>query len=673
MRRAEQTGERDGRRRVVIAGVGPTVENGRYAVKRIEGDALDVWVDLLVDGHDQLAARASLRRRGDATWREAPMLPAGRHRVDRWGASFVVDRAGDWEFSVEAWVDAFETWRHGLERKRAAASLEPLDLRIGEALLRAAATRAGDASPADRAALEALAGRLVDDVTPLPARAALALDPAVAALVARHPDRSLAVCTEATMPVIVERERARFTSWYEFFPRSAGVRGAHGTLRDAAAMLPYVAELGFDVVYLPPVHPIGRTFRKGANNALVAAEGEPGSPWAIGAAEGGHTELHPDLGTLDDFAALVDAARALRIDIALDIAFQASPDHPWVRSHPEWFLRRPDGSFQYAENPPKKYQDVYPFDFECDDWRGLWRALADVFLTWAERGVRVFRVDNPHTKPSPFWQWCLAEVRGRYPDAVFLAEAFTRPLLLQQLAKVGFSQSYTYFTWRTTKREIEAYLGELRAPELAEYLRPSFWPNTPDILPEHLQIGGRAGFALRLVLAATLAASYGIYGPAFELCEAAALPDREEYRDSEKYQLRAWDLAAPHSLRHLIARVNRIRREHPALQRDAGLVFHRCDDDALIVYSKSDAAGDSVLCVVNLDPFHKRAGWVELDAAALGLPPQGAFQVHDLISDGRYLWEGARNYVELDPAATPAHVFAIRRRVRREDNFDYYL
>ncbi|MDP3214109.1 MAG: alpha-amylase family glycosyl hydrolase, partial [Deltaproteobacteria bacterium] len=504
-------------------------------------------------------------------------------------------------------------------------------------------------------------------------RAAAALAPGLASLSAAHPDRALSTRSPRPLPVLVERERARFTSWYEFFPRSLGGGARHGTLRDAAAMLPYVAGLGFDVVYLPPIHPIGRTYRKGPNNSLTAGPGDPGSPWAIGAAEGGHTELHPELGTLEDFAALVARADELGMEIALDVAFQAAPDHPWVSEHPEWFVRRPDGSFQYAENPPKKYQDVYPFDFGCDDWRGLWRALADVFLTWASRGVRVFRVDNPHTKPVPFWRWCLAEVRARYPDAVFLAEAFTRPLMLHELAKVGFSQSYTYFTWRTSKRELEGYLRELRGPELSEYLRPSFWPNTPDILPENLQVGGRASFALRLVLAATLAASYGIYGPSFELCDAGALPDREEYRDSEKYQLRAWDLVAPQSLRHLIARVNRIRREHPALQHDEGLAFHRCDDDALIVYSKTHGGGDPVLVVVNLDPFHKRSGWIELDAAALGLPREGSYQVHDLISDARYLWSGARNYVELDPASTPAHVFVIRRQVRREQNFDYYL
>jgi starch synthase (maltosyl-transferring) len=665
---AERPGGFDGRQRVVIAAVGPSVERGRHPVKRTLGDAVGAWADLLVDGHDLLAAVLRARPIGGEAWREAPMRPDGPARPDRWVADFVVDRLGGWEFTVEAWVDRFASWRHAFARKVAAAQEVDVELRVGEGLVRAAAARASAAgAAADAAALAAAADRLIDAAAPPAARAAAALDDALAALVARHPDRALVARPERPFPVLVERERARFTTWYEFFPRSFGRGGRHGTLRDALAVLPYVASMGFDVVYLPPVHPVGRTFRKGPNNALAAGPDDPGSPWAIGGDGGGHTELHPALGTLDDFAALVDRARELGMEVALDVAFQASPDHPWVAEHPGWFVRRPDGTFQYAENPPKKYQDVYPFDFGCDDWRGLWRALADVFLTWAARGVRVFRVDNPHTKPVPFWEWCLAEVRAAYPDAVFLAEAFTRPLLLHELARVGFSQSYTYFTWRTTKRELEAYLGELRGPVTSQYLRPSFWPNTPDILPEHLQVGGRAAFALRLVLAATLAASYGIYGPAFELGEAAALPGREEYRDSEKYQLRAWDLDAPHSLRHLVARVNRIRREHPSLQHDEGLVFHRCDDDAILVYSKTLAGADPVLCVVNLDPAHKRAGW------ALGHPPDGSYQVHDLVGDARYLWSGARNYVELDPASTPAHVFAIRRRVRREQDFDYFL
>jgi starch synthase (maltosyl-transferring) len=483
---------------------------------------------------------------------------------------------------------------------------------------------------------------------------------------ADKPQRTHAT-TSAPLPLLVERPRARCSAWYELFPRS------FGTLRDVINVLPYVAELGFDVLYLPPIHPIGRAFRKGPNNSLTAGPNDPGSPWAIGGPEGGHDAIHPQLGTLEDFRALVTAANKHGIEIALDIAFQASPDHPWVKQHPDWFVRRPDGTIQYAENPPKKYQDVYPFNFETDDWKNLWDALTGVFLTWADRGVRAFRVDNPHTKPIPFWEYALAKIRAKYPDAIFLSEAFTRPLLLQELARVGFSQSYTYFTWRTTAAELREYCEQLTQTPIVEYVRPNFWPNTPDILPEHLQIGGRNVFAQRAILAATLTANWGIYGPAYELGVSAAMPGKEEYADSEKYEAKRWDLNAPHSLRPLIAHLNRLRREHPALQQDRTLRFHKSDNDALLCYSKRDPDGDDViLCVVNTDPFHLRAGWIDLDLAALDVPPDTAFQVHDLLGGGRYLWHGARNYVELSPEA-PGHILAIRRRSHREEGFEYYL
>jgi starch synthase (maltosyl-transferring) len=639
----------DGRRRVVVAAVRPSVAGGRDPVKRTLGERLRVEADLLVDGHDRLAACLHVRHVDDATWTELPMQrvdPHAHNAQDGWWAEVVLDRLGRWEYRVEGWVDAFATWRHGLARKVEAGQDVTVELQLGARLT-------GEA-------------RL--DV-------ATALGEPLAARMAARPDRRRST-TSAPWPLLVERERARFAAWYELFPRSLGPAGRHGTLRDLAAALPYVADLGFDLVYLPPIHPIGRAYRKGPNNRLEAGPDDPGSPWAIGGPEGGHDAIHPALGTLDDFAALVAQARQHGLEIALDIALQASPDHPWVRDHPGWFVRRPDGTIQYAENPPKKYQDVYPFDFECEDWRGLWEALAGIFLVWAERGVRAFRVDNPHTKPIGFWRWCLARVRARYPDAIFLSEAFTRPLLLQELARVGFSQSYTYFTWRTGRDELRAYGEELTGGELAEYLRPSFWPNTPDINPEHLQVGGRPAFAQRAILAATLAASWGIYGPVFELAEAAALPGKEEYADSEKYQLRTWDREAPHSLRPLIARLNRIRRAHPALQQDRTLRFHATDSDALLCYSKrapGPGGDDVVLCVVNLDPFHTRSGWVDLDLAALGLADGASFQVHDLLGDARFLWRGARNFVEIDPRAVPGHVLAIRRQHHREHGFEYFL
>ncbi len=475
--------------------------------------------------------------------------------------------------------------------------------------------------------------------------------------------------------VVVERPRAAYGAWYELFPRSCSPEpGRHGTLRDCAERLAYVAGMRFDVVYLPPIHPIGRTHRKGRDNSPTAAPGDPGSPWAIGAPEGGHTAVHPELGTLEDFDHLLARARELGLEIALDIAFQCSPDHPWVKEHPEWFRHRPDGSIQYAENPPKRYQDIYPFDFECADWRALWQALLEVVLFWAKRGVLVFRVDNPHTKPFAFWEWLIAEVRARHPEAVFLSEAFTRPKVMRYLAKVGFSQSYTYFTWRNTKQELVDYFTELTCTPVREYLRPNLFANTPDINPEFLQSGQRSAFALRLVLAATLAGSYGIYGPPFELCVGDALPGREEYRGSEKYEIRHWDLDSPDSLAPLIRRINQIRRDNPPLVRHGPVRFLPVDNDQLLAYLRT-APGDvdPVLVVVNLDPHHVQSGFLELPTAELGLDPEHGLQVHDLLGNGRYLWRGARNYVQLDPAATPAHVFRLRRHVRTERDFDYYF
>jgi starch synthase (maltosyl-transferring) len=443
-------------------------------------------------------------------------------------------------------------------------------------------------------------------------------------------------------------------------------------LADAARHLDYVAELGFDVVYLPPIHPIGVRHRKGPNNALGAGRDDVGSPWAIGAAAGGHKAIHPQLGTLDDFRRFVARARALALEVALDIAFQVSPDHPYVREHPDWFGQRSDGSIQYAENPPKKYQDVYPFRFDCEDWRGLWEELKSVFLYWIGEGVHVFRVDNPHTKPLDFWEWLIAEVKARHPDTIFLAEAFTRPKLLEQLAKIGFSQSYTYFAWRTTKWEITEYMRQLTRTERREYLRPNFWPNTPDILTEQLQWGGRAAFAQRLILATTLAANWGIYGPPFELMEHVARPGSEEYVDNEKYQLRDWDLTRADSLAPLIRKMNQVRRDNRALHDNDTLHFHAIDNDALIAYSKRDADG-AVLVVVNLDPVHTHSGFVDVDAAALGVRPDETFQAHDLLGEARYRWRSGRNFVQLDPRGMPAHVFRIRRHARSEHDFEYYL
>ena len=504
----------------------------------------------------------------------------------------------------------------------------------------------------------------------------LALAQELAALMARYPDRRWAVTYGKELRVAVERKRAQFSSWYEMFPRScAPTAGVHGTFKDCIARLPYVASMGFDVLYLPPIHPIGVSFRKGKNNAMSATPDDVGSPWAIGAKEGGHKSIHPQLGTLADFHQLVAKAKEQGLEIALDIAFQCTPDHPYVKDHPEWFRKRPDGSIQYAENPPKKYQDIYPIDFESEDWQELWRELKSIVIFWCEQGVRIFRVDNPHTKALPFWEWAIAEVRKEYPDAIFLAEAFTRPKVMYRLAKLGFSQSYSYFAWRNTSAELTDYFTELSQSAVAEYFRPNLWPTTPDILTEYLQFGGRPAFMARLVLAAMLGANYGIYGPAFELCENVARePGSEEFLNSEKYQLRHWDLAKPDSLKEIIALVNRIRRDNPALHGDRSLRFHPVDNSQLICFSKqSDDLTNAIVVVVNLDPHHSQSGWVELDAELLGLEPKQPYQMHELLTGARYLWHGARNFLQLDPLSMPAQIFRVRHKLRREQDFDYFL
>jgi starch synthase (maltosyl-transferring) len=557
-------------------------------------------------------------------------------------------------------------------RKVEAGQTVRSELLEGEALVARAAERAAKSrATADAAWLREQAAALhAGDAGAIE----VALSAELRAAVARHPDRGNAT-RSIVRTIVVERERAAYGAWYEMFPRSCSPEpGRHGTLRDCAERLAYAAGMGFDVVYLPPIHPIGVTHRKGRNNTPTAEPGDPGSPWAIGSAAGGHTAVHPELGTLDDFDRLVARAQDLGLEIALDVAFQCSPDHPWVKEHPQWFRHRPDGSIQYAENPPKRYQDIYPLDFECADWRALWQELLRVVLFWAERGVAIFRVDNPHTKPFAFWEWLIAEVRARHPDAVFLSEAFTRPKPMRHLAKAGFSQSYTYFTWRNTKQELVEYFTELTCTPVAEYLRPNLFANTPDIDPEFLQSGQRSAFAIRLVLAATLGATYGIYGPPFELCVGAALPGREEYLDSEKFEVRHWDLASRDSLAPLVTRINQIRRENPPLRHHGPVRFVPVDNEQMIAYLRT-APDDPypVLVVVNLDPHHAQSGFVDLPMVQLALDSEHSFQVHDLIGDGRYLWRGARNYVQLDPAATPAHVFRLRRHLRTERDFDYFF
>jgi starch synthase (maltosyl-transferring) len=655
--------------RVAIEGLEPSIDGGRFPIKRVAGESVVVEANVFADGHDVLRCVVLHRPSRESKWAESEMAPLGN---DRWRGEFRVAELGTTLFTVEAWVDAFLTWRRDTQKKLAARQDVGAEILVGARLIREAAARS---EGEDRRALE-LAAEAAGGEGPPASRAEAVLSDDVARILARYPDRRSAERLEPALRVTVERLRARSSAWYELFPRSAAPQpGRHGTLRDVAARLPYVASLGFDVLYLPPIHPIGRTHRKGRNNAPWSGTQDPGSPWAIGAEAGGHTAIHPELGTLEDFQHLVRRATELGIEIALDLAFQCSPDHPYVKEHPEWFRHRPDGTIQYAENPPKRYQDIYPFDFEGPAWRELWLELRRVVEVWVDRGVRIFRVDNPHTKPFAFWEWLIREVRSAHEDVIFLAEAFTRPKVMHRLAKLGFSQSYTYFTWRNTRAEITAYLTELTACEGREYFRPNLWPNTPDILPEFLQLGGRPAFLIRLVLAATLGANYGIYGPAFELCEAAPLqPGSEEYRDSEKYEIRSHDLDRPDSLRRFVARINAIRREHTALQANESLRFHEVDNDSLIAYTKRSLEDDdTVLTVVNLDPHHAHTGWVRLPASELGLEPKEVFQAHDILSGARYLWQGDRHFIELDPRVTPCHIVRIRRRVRTEHDFEYFL
>jgi len=655
--------------RVIVENVEPGIDGGRFAAKRVLGDVVTVTADVFAEGHDQLGAALCFRPADEPEWREVPM----EHLVnDRWQAPFPVTRLGRWEYTVVAWVDEFSSWRRGLAKKFEAGQDVASELLEGAELLRRGADRAGDGPDASWLRERAAGlGAATEQAT----RVSQALAAELAACMARHPDRSRAARFDPVLRLEVERERARFGAWYEMFPRScASEPGRHGTFEDCEARLPYIAEMGFDVLYLPPIHPIGTSFRKGKNNTPGAGPDDVGSPWAIGSPAGGHDAVDPALGTLDDFDRLVAKAREHEIEIALDIAFQCSPDHPYVTQHPEWFRRRPDGTVQYAENPPKKYQDIYPLDFESDHWEELWAELKRVVLFWIGHGVTIFRIDNPHTKPFAFWEWLIAEVRREHPETIFLAEAFTRPKVMRELAKGGFSQSYTYFTWRNTKAELTEYFTELTQTESRWYMRGNLFANTPDILHEYLQVGGRPAFEARLVLAATLGANYGIYGPPFELCVGDALPGTEEYLDSEKYQLRHWDIDRPDSLRAFIARVNEIRRENPALAHDENLRFYPVDNEQLIFYGKATPdLGNILLVVVNLDPHHPQSGWVEVPLEELGLDDRQPYQVHDLLGDARYLWHGSRNFVAVDPRGAPAHIFRLRRRIRTERDFDYFL
>jgi starch synthase (maltosyl-transferring) len=633
---------------ITIEAVSPEIDGGRWPIKRVVGDAVEVSADVFRDGHDLIKVQVSCRRDCDPAWHCTPMLPMDN---DRWLGTFTVTENTHYWYTVEAYTDVFGSWRADLAKRVDAGQVVTSELLEGRTLVEAALQRA--TAPDTTALAEALATW----------NQATAMGVPLAELMARYPDTSDLTRYRLELPLIVDRRAARFAAWYEIFPRSQGTDPKRGaTLREAEARLPAIAAMGFDVLYLTPIHPIGSTNRKGPNNTLVAGPHDPGSPYAIGSRAGGHTAIAPELGTLDDFAHFQKTANQLGLELALDFAIQVSPDHPWVQKHPEWFFHRPDGTIKYAENPPKKYEDIYPLNFRTRQWKELWAALRDVVLFWVDRDVRIFRVDNPHTKPLAFWEWLISDVQRRHPDVIFLAEAFTRPKVMKALAKAGFTQSYTYFTWRNTKQELTEYLTELTRTATRDYYRPNFFANTPDILSPILQVGGRPAFRMRLVLAATLSSVYGIYS-GFELCENTPRePDSEYYLDSEMYQLKAWDWDRPGNIIGDVTRVNQIRRENAALQEFDNVRFVGTDNDQLLGYLKATSdLGNILLMVVNLDPFNVQSGWVDVPAHEWGVSWDTPYLVHDLLSGERYTWHGNRNWVRLDPHIQPAHILRMER------------
>jgi starch synthase (maltosyl-transferring) len=658
----------EGKKRVVIENVNPEIDGGLYAIKRVVGEKVVVQADIFADGHDQIKAVLLYRKDNEDEWKSLPMRFVEN---DRWEGEFTVEDRGAYYYSVQGWVDRFRTWQKNLEKKRKAGQDESAELLVGARHLeKEAGKRKGpEAQKLKEYAAVLQKGKGREEAM------SLALSEKVSGLMSMPLSGEKITRYPKDLPVTVEREKALFSTWYELFPRSCGKKtGRSGTFQDCERILAEIKDMGFDVVYLPPVHPIGKTFRKGKNNSPEARPDDPGSPWAIGSSEGGHKSIHPQLGTMADFERLLDGAGDLGIEIAMDLAFQCSRDHPYVKEHPEWFLWRPDGSIQFAENPPKKYEDIIPINFESESWRELWEELKSVVLFWAKKGIKIFRVDNPHTKPFSFWEWLIPEVKKEHPDVLFLSEAFTRPKVKYHLAKVGFSQSYTYFTWRNTKKELTQYIRELTQTEVKEYFRPNFWPNTPDILPEFLQYDGRPAFITRLVLAATLSSNYGIYGPAFELCDNQGVPEKEEYINSEKFEIKQWDWEKPGNLKEFIARINQIRRENPALQTTWNVSFCEVDNDYLICYTKTtEDLSNILLIVVNLDPFHTQSGWVRIPLERLDIKADQPYLVYDLLSRDKYFWQAERNYVELNPQILPAHVFKVHRRLRREQDFDYFM
>ncbi|MFZ4682712.1 MAG: alpha-1,4-glucan--maltose-1-phosphate maltosyltransferase [Terrimicrobiaceae bacterium] len=658
---------------VIIQNIAPQLDHGRYAVKRAAGEDLVVEADIFKEGHDVVLALLKYRPAGAAQWTETPLQPLIN---DRWRGVFPVSGEGKWEYTIEAWGDAFASWQEEI-RKKFGGGIRDLrsETLEGAALISAAASRAGKSPDAKK--LKVLAAKLQE--ADADSTSQIAASPELTALMRVWPDRSLSTEYTPALPLWVDRERAVFAAWYEFFPRSAeGKPDSGSAFRDCLGRIDDAKAMGFDVIYFPPIHPIGETNRKGRNNSLKCEPGEPGVPYAIGNSRqgvngGGHKDVAPELGTLEDFSWLVGEVKKRGLEIALDFAINCSPDHPYVKAHPDWFFKRPDGTIKYAENPPKKYEDVYPLNFHNPDWRGLWREMRDVIAFWCQIGVRIFRVDNPHTKPVSFWEWLIGDIHETYPDAIFLSEAFTRPKMMQTLAKAGFTQSYTYFTWRNSKYELTEYLTELTQTEMKDYFRANFFTNTPDILPVMLQQSGRPGFLIRAILAATLSPVYGIYS-GFELCEATPIPGKEEYLDSEKYQFKGRDWNAPGHIKDIITRLNTIRRENRALQQYANLRFHPAENDSILFFSKTTAAGDNLLLIaITVDPYNPQTSFVRVPLADFGIGASETYQVEDLLTGERFTWTGERNFISLNPHTRPAHIFRVRRWAGRENGQDVFL
>jgi len=645
----------NGKERVVIENVKPEVNCGQYPAKRVVGEKVKVSADVFTDGHDAVKAVLQWRMAGKKKWSEVPMALISN---DRWEATFIPQSQGKYEFTIIGWVDHFASWQHGLKRKFEANQDVSIELLMGKDLI----SQAANAGSEKKAQLET-AVAILDNAAEDPIKAVnYATSTELSSLLYNGVTKKDVAQYSKILTIEVERKKALFSSWYEFFPRSTAEQaGKHGTFKDCERLLPLVQEMGFDVIYFPPIHPIGKINRKGKNNSVDSKEGEPGVPWAIGSTEGGHKAIHPELGMVKDFERLVKKAKEHNIDIALDYALQCAPDHPYVKEHPQWFKWRPDGTVQYAENPPKKYQDVLPFNFETDDWQNLWIELKSIIEYWVDRGVTIFRVDNPHTKPFAFWEWMINEIHKQHPDIIFLAEAFTKPRVMERLAKAGFTQSYTYFTWRTSKHEITEYVTELTKTNLREYFRPNFWPNTPDILNDLLQEGGEPAFLRSLIMAATLSSNYGIYGPVFDYgINTPIAPGKEEYLDSEKYEIKHWDWFQKTKIRDVITKVNQIRKENPALQTTWNVEFCDIDNQNILCFVKTSESGDNkILVVVNLDSHKTSSGFINVPLWKLGMAYDTPYQVHDLLTDEIFTWSNEWNYVELNPYKMPAHIFRI--------------